>query len=48
MGSTENEGLSKKATNILSWSIADAIKFCGDTLHLPQFQGSEANEEFIS
>lgn len=35
------------AAQTLSQSVADAIKFCRDTLGLPQFQGSEATEEFI-
>jgi hypothetical protein len=35
------------ATQTLSRSVADAIKFCRERLLLPQFQGSEATEEFI-
>jgi hypothetical protein len=35
------------ATQTLSRSVADAINFCREKLNLPQFQGSEATEEFI-
>jgi hypothetical protein len=35
------------ATQTLSRSVADAIKFCRIDLGLAQFQGSEATEEFI-
>lgn len=35
------------ASQTLSRSVADAIKFCRTELCLPQFQGSEATEEFI-
>ena len=35
------------AAQILSNSVADALKFCREELRLPQFVGSEATEEFI-
>jgi len=35
------------ATQTLSRSVADALKFCRTELALPEFQGSEATEEFI-
>jgi hypothetical protein len=37
----------KLATQLLSTSIADAIDFCREDLHLPLFAGSEATTEFI-
>ena len=35
------------ATQTLSKSVADAIRFCREELHLAHFEGSEATEEFI-
>jgi hypothetical protein len=35
------------ATQTLSRSVADAIKFCRTELELQEFQGSEPTEEFI-
>ena len=35
------------AAQVLSNSVADALKFCREELNLPKFAGSEATEEFI-
>ena len=35
------------ATQVLSQSVADALRFCRTELRLPDFKGSEATEEFI-
>ena len=35
------------ATQVLSQSVADALRFCRTELNLPEFQGSQATEEFI-
>ncbi|KAJ8049040.1 DNA transposase THAP9 [Holothuria leucospilota] len=37
----------KLAVQALSSSVADAIDFLRDDLHLPQFSGSEKTTEFI-
>ena len=37
----------KFATQIFSRSVALSLKFCREELKLPQFQGSEATEEFL-
>ena len=37
----------KYAAQVLSRSVALSLKFCREELNLPQFQGSEATEEFL-
>src|SRR6218665_3571433 len=37
----------KLAAQTLSSSVADAIAFCDETLHLPKFQNSSATVNFI-
>ena len=35
------------ATQVLSQSVSCALRFCSETLKLPQFQGTEATAEFL-
>ena len=39
--------LCDKSCCALSTSVADAIRFCREDLQMPEYQGSEATEEFV-